>query len=299
MKFKTKAFTALTALTLACSLSVCMACGYQPNDVTGDVSGGESDGVSDDVSGTTEPDNNEVEEIETDDNYYNYEFVSEEDGTYTYEYNDGSEVKQAIVTIEYVSGTQNCYTVSGNTITFGAVTEDSVYAISGEFYGNIVIDGGDDYKFELEMQGLSLTSYLQCPIAIESGDQVTLSAKKGTQSYIYDLRGEVSEEEYSGSVFADCDLAVQGKGELYVKSVNNNGIHSKDDLSLKNLTLQVECVDNALKGNDEVSIESGDFTLIASKGDGIKTSNSDLSKKGNQKGSVIITGGTLLIYAAC
>lgn len=291
MSFKKRAFTTISAFALVCSLSVFTAC-----NLSDETRGGN---LTDNVTGSTEPDTNEVSEIETDDTYYDYELISEENGTYIYECNDGGEAKRAEVTITYVSGTENCYTVSGNTITFGALTENSVYAISGEFYGNIVIDAGDDYKFELEMHGFSLTSYTECPVAIESGDKVTLSAKNGTQSYIYDLREEVSEEEYSGSIFADCDLAVQGKGELYVKSVNNNGIHSKDDLSLKNLTLQVECVDNALKGNDEVSIESGNFTLIASKGDGIKTSNSALSKKGNQKGSVIITGGTLLIYAAC
>lgn len=293
MNFKKKAFTTITSFALVCSLSVFTACNLS-NGALGDATD-----PTVGLTGTTEPNTNEVNEIETDDTYYDYELVSNENGTYIYECNDGDEVKQAEVTITYVSGTENCYTVSGNTITFGAVTENSVYAVSGEFYGNIIIDVGDDYKFELEMHGLSLTSYTECPIAIESGDKVTLSAKNGTQSYIYDLRDEASEEEYSGCIFADCDLAVQGKGELYVKSVNNNGIHTKDDLSLKNLTLQVECMDNALKGNDEVSIESGNLTLIASKGDGIKTSNSDLSKKGNQKGSVIITGGTLLIYAAC
>lgn len=294
MNFKKRLFHAVTALALACSFLLFSACAH-PTD---DKKGGLTD-PTDDVIGTTDPDTNEVDEIETDETYYDYRLVSEENGTYIYECKDGGEAKQAAVTIAYVSGTENCYTVSGNTITFGAVSENSVYAVSGEFYGNIVIDAGDDYKFELEMHGFSLTSYTECPVAIESGDKVTLSAKNGTQNYLYDLRGAVSEAEYAGCVFADCDLAIQGKGELYVKSVNNNGIHSKDDLSLKNLTLQVECVDNALKGNDEVSIESGSYTLIAKKGDGIKTSNSALSKKGNQKGSVIITGGTLLIYAAC
>ena len=38
---------------------------------------------------------------------------------------------------------------------------------------------------------------------------------------------------------------------------------------------------------------------ISAKGDGIKTSNSSISNKGNQKGIVTITGGNIDVYAAC
>ena len=59
------------------------------------------------------------------------------------------------------------------------------------------------------------------------------------------------------------------------------------------------CSDNSLKGNDGVTISSGTITLISKYGDGIKTTNSDVSSKGNQKGSVVLSGGTIDIYAAC
>ncbi|MCM1533827.1 MAG: carbohydrate-binding domain-containing protein [Corallococcus sp.] len=76
-------------------------------------------------------------------------------------------------------------------------------------------------------------------------------------------------------------------------------MHTKDDLTVKNLSLQVDCKDNALKGNDSVTIESGNVVLIARKGDGIKTTNSEVSGKGKQRGSVTVCGGDVLIYAAC
>ena len=49
------------------------------------------------------------------------------------------------VTVECVSGTQGCYTLDGNVLTFTAVGEDSVYSVSGRLKGSIVIDVGDDY----------------------------------------------------------------------------------------------------------------------------------------------------------
>ncbi len=201
-----------------------------------------------------------------------------------------------------VSGTQNAYKIEGTTLTFTAIAEETVYAISGTFRGNIIIDVGDSYKFDLELHGFSLVCDSTNPITVKSGDEVAIKAKKDTKNYIYDTRPAIDATEetlYSGAIHADVDLEIGGKGELTVISENNNGIHSKDDLQVKNLTLFVACIDNALKGNDSVEIESGSTTLIASSGDCMKTTNSDISEKGNQRGSVVIAGGTHTLYAAC
>jgi len=206
------------------------------------------------------------------------------------------------ITVDCVSGTPGCYTLSGNTLTFTGVKEDSVYAVSGTLRGSIVIDTGDDYKFDLELKGLSLVSATANPITVLSGDEVSITAKSECENYIYDTRAAVDEADetaYSGAIHSAVDLEICGKGALTVVSENNNGIHSKDDLQVKNLTLLVACVDNALKGNDSVEITNAATTLIAAAGDGIKTSNSDISKKGNQRGTITVSGGSHSIYAAC
>ena len=187
-------------------------------------------------------------------------------------------------------------------MTFTTIGGETVYSISGTFRGNIVIDVGESYKFELELHGLSLVCNSTNPITIISGDEVAIKAKKDTKNYIYDMRSAIDSTDdtlYSGAIHSDVDLEIGGKGELTVISENNNGIHSKDDLQVKNLTLFVACIDNALKGNDGIEIEGGNTTLIASGGDCIKTSNSDISEKGNQRGSISIVGGTHTLYAAC
>ena len=206
------------------------------------------------------------------------------------------------IEIECISGTANAYTFDDGVLTFTSIGEDTVYSISGELCGNIVIDVGDGYKFELEMCGFSMISESVNPIVAKSGSEIKLAAKKDTKNYIYDKREAIDDTDetlHSGAVYAEVDLEICGKGELAVISEANNGIHTKDDLQLKNLTLTVACVDNALKGNDSVSVESGSYRLIASGGDCIKTTNSNISEKGNQRGIVDITGGTLELYAAC
>lgn len=217
--------------------------------------------------------------------------------------------------VSYVSGTDNCWTLSGKTLTFSGLTENTVCSVTGEFDGQIIIDAGDGYKFELELCGVTLYSGEQNPISILSGDKVTLTAKKGSKNYVYDTRAAVSDTTSDGTTSGDatssdttsvssaiysvCDLDLGGKGELIVISANNNGIHGKKDLDVKNLTLSVTCADNALKGNDSVDITGGVITLVAKSGDGIKTTDTDVSTKGNQRGTVLISGGTVNIYAAC
>ncbi len=299
-----KKLLCMLSIVLCFACMFCTACDTRPtvpdngglptgNDYTDGEVPDENDGE------TTVPDDNDVEITEPDTTDHDFTLVSQTDGAFTYKCSDCNEEQTVVIT--YVSGTKNAYTVENNTVTFANITEKSVYDISGTFHGNIVIDVSEQ-KFELEMSGFELSSHSACPVNVLSGDKVTLSAKKSTENYIYDMREAVDatdENAISSSVYALCDLDIQGKGSLNIKSLNNNGVHTKDDLNVKNLSLQVDCKDNALKGNDSVTVESGNIILIARQGDGIKTTNSDISSKGNQRGTVSITGGEVLIYAAC
>ncbi|MBQ4140150.1 MAG: carbohydrate-binding domain-containing protein [Clostridia bacterium] len=209
---------------------------------------------------------------------------------------------ETTIKVTCIEGTPNAYTLENGVLTFSGLSADSIYSVTGNLGGYVVIDAGDDHKFELELQGVIIQSGTESPIIAKSGDKVTLTAKKDTSNFIYDLREAVDstvEGVYSGAVHSECDLGIGGKGSLTVESKNNNGIHSKDDLELKNLNLTVTAVDNALKGNDSVTVESGNIVLISRAGDGIKTSNSDISDKGNQRGDITFMAGRVDIYAAC
>ncbi len=206
------------------------------------------------------------------------------------------------IQVTCLSGSADAYTLSGNVLTFTSLAADSVYAVSGRLKGSIVIDVGDAFQLELELRGLSLVSTEESAIRVDSGDKVTLTAKKDYTNYIYDMREAVDENDtakHPGAVYAMTDLEIGGKGSLFLYSQNNKGVHTKDDLEIKNLNLTVACRDNALKGNDSVSIRGGSVTLIATGGDGIKTQNSDVSEKGKQRGTVDIADSKVTIYAAC
>lgn len=222
------------------------------------------------------------------------------------------------LTVTYVSGTADIVTYTKDsstgeyTVTFGTITADSEYTIVGDLVGNIVIDVDETetYDFTLNLGGVDIESAYESPIVVLSGDNVDISATNGTTNTVTDSRSAVDSDEegvYSGAIHSKVDLKLKGKGTLTVTSENNNGIHSKNDLDVKNLTLKVSCIDNALKGDDSVNITSGTVTLYARQGDGIKTVDSDTKTDtdGNatQRGIVTINSddgdSVVTIYAAC
>lgn len=213
------------------------------------------------------------------------------------------------LTIELVEGTADAYELYYDsdtkeyTVVFTEVSEDTEYSVSGTLAGSIVVNAGDSYDFKLTLAGITVTSTVLPCIDFESADNATLTAKKDTSNYLYDKRSEVTDEDsVSSAVYATMDLDVQGNGSLTVVSDNNNGIHTKNDLDVKNLTLTVTCADNALKGNDSVTVQSGAITLTATEGDAVKTTDTDVSSKGNQRGIVTINTDkgdlALTIYSA-
>lgn len=210
-----------------------------------------------------------------------------------------------------ITGEFSITSTDGSTIT----QNDSVYTITqaGEYTvtgllseGQIVVNADDNAEITIVLNGTSITCSNGSPIYIKNSDNVKIKSEENTYNCIVDARAEAddnsdnsSSENGNAAIYAACDLKLVGKGALSVTGNYNNGIQSKDDISIKNVTIKVNAVNNAIKGNDEVAIESGEIIAISRKGDGIKTSNSSLSTKGKQKGNVIISGGNIDIYAAC
>ena len=210
-----------------------------------------------------------------------------------------------------ITGEFSITSTDGSTIT----QNDSVYTITqaGEYTvtgllseGQIVVNADDNAEITIVLNGTSITCSNGSPIYIKNADNVKIKSEENTYNCIVDARTEAddnsdnsSSENGNAVIYAACDLKLVGKGALSVTGNHNNGIQSKDDISIKNVTIKVNAINNAIKGNDEVAIESGEIIAISRKGDGIKTSNSSLSTKGKQKGNVIISGGNIDIYAAC
>lgn len=165
--------------------------------------------------------------------------------------------------------------------------------------GHIKVSLDEESKAIINLRGIEISSTTNDPIYIESGNKVEISSKSNTKNYINDNRKASEDNAVGGCIYSKVDLEIKGTGELYLKSVYNNGIATTKDLEIKNLTLDVNVPNNGLKGNDSITIESGNIKVISSSGDCLKTENSDVSEKGNQRGIITINDGNLDLYAAC
>ncbi len=189
--------------------------------------------------------------------------------------------------------------VSGNTYT---ITAAGTYVVSGTLEnGQIVIDAGEEDEVELILNGMSITCSYDSPIYAKSAGKLKIKAESGTTNIVTDSRTvKKDENDVTGSaaIYALCDMNIVGYGSLTVNAGYNNGVQTKDDLKIKNVTLTVTAPNNAIKGNDSITIESGTVNAVSTAGDGLETENYDISSKGNQRGIITISGGTVNIRSA-
>ena len=187
------------------------------------------------------------------------------------------------------------YSKNGNIY---SITKGGTYTASGKLEGQILIEAGDDDEVVLELNDVSISYDQDSPIKAVSGSKLEISAKKNTGNTVTDNRNKKTtdiDSQGEGAISSDIDLKLKGTGTLVVVGNYNNGVHTTKDLKIQKLTLKSTGYNNAIKGKNSVTIESGEVQVYALTGNGIKTEDSDLSSKGKQRGTISITGGTVYV----
>ncbi|MCR4895083.1 MAG: carbohydrate-binding domain-containing protein [Eubacteriales bacterium] len=193
--------------------------------------------------------------------------------------------------------TGGSYETSGSTYT---ITSAGEYTLRGRLEdGQIIVDAGSEDEVVLILDSVYISSSSGAAITVLGADEVKIKSSEGSYNTVRDLRsGDGSDEEYDAVIWSDCDMKISGSGTLIVSTDHTNGIKSKNDLEIKDVTLKVTSSGTALKGNDSVSMESGNVLLISTGDEGIVTNDSDISSKGNQRGDITVISGRLTVYSA-
>ena len=192
-------------------------------------------------------------------------------------------------------------TASGSEDAVYTITKAGTYTLTGALEGQVIVEVGDEDEVVLELSGVTLTCDTDSPIKVLSAGKVEISAKSGTENLIRDTRSAKTTDDDSqgkGAIYAKSDLKLKGSGVLVIVAGYYNGIHTTKDLTIQNLTLKVTAPNNAIKGNDSVTVKSGTVVAISTAGDGIKTENTDADKSGNTRGDITLLGGSVTVYAA-
>ena len=210
-----------------------------------------------------------------------------------------------------VANTNNCVTVTGGTVT---ITCGGEYDFSGSYSGSdaqiLVNTAKTDSSVYLNMRGLTLTNTADAPIYVQKASKAFVVAKNGTtntftdgssrtKTYNYtNDSGEAKTDTTGACIYAKDDLTIKGEGTLIVKANYNNGIHTSNDLKVKNGLITVNAKNNGLKGKGSVEISGGTINITTTEGDGIKSDTEDATDLASGKGSIEITGGTITVTSA-
>ena len=237
-------------------------------------SGSETSGGE--TSGSSSADDGSREEAATDDTID----ARMTDGEFTIETSDGQMTKNGSVV---------------------KITAAGTYTLSGLLEGQILVEAGPNDEVVLELNGVTITCGNDSPVKILSAGSADISAKAGTENVIEETRPEKTKDDADqgeGAVYAKADLKLKGSGTLVVTASYNNGIHTTKDLTVQKLSLKVTAPNNALKGNDSVTLKSGTIVAVSTKGDGVKTENTNADKNGNTRGDITLLGCKVTVYAA-
>ena len=189
------------------------------------------------------------------------------------------------------------YAKSGSVYTLSMA---GTYTLSGKLVGQILVEAGEDDDVVLELSGVSISYGQDAPIKALSGNKLEISAKKDSGNIVSDTRSHKSTDndtQGEGAISSDIDLKLKGSGTLVVTGNYNHGVYTSKDLEIQKLTLKSTGYNNAIKGKDSVTISSGTIQAYALTGNGIKTDDSDISSKGNQRGNININGGSIYVDA--
>lgn len=197
-----------------------------------------------------------------------------------------------------LSGTSATFEGKGAEVKDGKITISAAgtYVVSGKLDdGQIIVNVKDKGVVRLVLNAAEIHNSTTSAIYVEEAGKTILSLQEGTSNLVSDgtkyMYPDASTDEPNAAIFSKDDLTINGTGKLVVQGNFNNGITSKDKLKITGGNLDIHAVDNGLMGKDLVAVQAGTFTIAATEGHGIKTSND----KEGEEGYISLAGGSFNI----
>ena len=176
------------------------------------------------------------------------------------------------------------------------ITKAGSYELTGKSDTcGIVVNVDKSEQVELILAGVELTNPVGPVVFCDSADKLFLTAKEGTTNHLkdgVDYPASAAVDGPNAAIYSDDDLTIRGSGSLKVTALYNNGISSKNDIKIKEVTLTLEAYNTGIRGKESVTVSSGKITVKAGN-DAIKAS----EEVEEGKGYVTVEGGELTLTA--
>ncbi len=175
------------------------------------------------------------------------------------------------------------------------ITQSGTYEFTGEYSNSTITVNVDKNTDEdivyLVLKNTTITSESATPINIIEAKNVVI-VLEGENTVVQEEITVEDEEFPTAAIYSKADMVITGTGSLSVTTSYNDGINSRDDLIVEDVTIKVNAVGDGIVGKDLLVFSDSEVSVVAGK-DGLKTSNAEEINKGN----LLITSGNFIINA--
>ena len=182
------------------------------------------------------------------------------------------------------SDAQTIEVTDGQTL---SITEEGTYILQGTASDCTVLVNAPEAKVQLILDNVTVTNTSSPVIYVLDADKCFVTTAEGSENALT-VSGTFTEDtendvKTDAVIFAKSDLTLNGTGTLTISSTDN-GITSKDELTVTGGTYNITASGKGLESNDSTAICDGTFTIDA--------------KEGMESTYVRIDGGTFEISAS-
>jgi len=199
--------------------------------------------------------------------------------------NESTVIQQTSATIQLNEG--------ANTI-----EKSGTYEVAGTVKdGSLIIDIDkevDSGLVTIILNQVEIHSSNSAPIYVKGASEVLIILKEGTTNTLTQGKDiiEDAEGEPNAVLYSKADITLQGPGSLLVLSEYNDGIVSKDTLTIQSGSYEIEVVGDGIVGKDLLEVFDGDFNITTGGGfssSAMSSSNSNTGQTGMRPGTMQTT----------
>ena len=165
------------------------------------------------------------------------------------------------------------------------IVKPGTYTVSGTLDdGQIQVEVEKTESVTLVLDNFTGSCSDSAVIYIKSADKIDIDLQNDSVNTLTDASVYVfpdpTTDKPNACLYSSDDLTIKGGGSLIVNANYNNGIGCKNDVEIKNGKVTVSAVNNAVKGNDSVTVCGDAEVVIEAADDGLKADTIDRPDKG-------------------
>lgn len=182
-----------------------------------------------------------------------------------------SEVNDEVVIADLTTVTDSKINLA-NATTNLLIEKAGTYTLTGDTNKTVVVDTNGDVTLVLDKA--NFTSEKLPSIYVRNATSTKIELKNTST-----ITNNGNDEILNAAVYVRSPLSLTGSGTLTVTDKNGHGIKAKDDMTSKDVTLNITAEEDGIHASDSFTIESGKYT-ITSGDEGIQANDNLIIKNG-------------------